>query len=210
MKKNFIETILSIGYYLVLCTVTFLMLRMIIGYASFDTHYEFLSQKQAYLPLKIWRYAFYTHVFSSIFTLISGFTQFSPYLLVQYKKLHRFIGKVYVFAVLMINVPSTYILAIYASGLLPTKIAFLFLDSLWFWFTCKAYQTAVKKDFISHKEYMIRSYALTFSAITLRTWRIILSSLFVINSLHLYMIDAWMGFIPNLLMGEMLIRRKWL
>lgn len=187
---------------------SFLMLRMILGYASFDSKYEFLSQKQSYLHIKTWLYSFYIHVFFSLFTLIAGFTQFSSFILAHYKKLHKLLGKVYVIAVLFINVPSAFVMAIYASGLMPSKIAFIILDSLWFLFTYKAYQTAINKDFKSHKEYMIRSYALTFSAITLRTWRIVLSALFVITPLHLYMIDAWMGFVPNLLMAEFIIRRR--
>ena len=54
---------------------------------------------------------------------------------------------------------------------------------------------------------MIRSYALSFSAITLRTWKIILSHSFQVDPASLYMIDAWMGFVPNLLFAEWLIRR---
>jgi hypothetical protein len=40
-------------------------------------------------------------------------------------------------------------------------------------------------------------YALTFSAITLRTWKLILSRSFHIDPVHLYMIDAWLGFVPG-------------
>lgn len=203
------QTLVDICYCLLLCIVTSMMLRMIVGYAGFDTHYEFLSQKQAYISIRPWLYAFYIHVFGSIFTLIAGFTQFSSYILVHHKKLHRLVGKIYVFAVLIVNAPAAFIMAIYASGLLPSKIAFVILDCLWFWFTYKAYKTAMNRDYKLHKEYMIRSYALTFSAITLRTWRIILSSLFVITPLHLYMIDAWLGFVPNLLIAEIIVRRKW-
>jgi hypothetical protein len=46
------------------------------------------------------------------------------------------------------------------------------------------------------------------SAVTLRTWKIIFLSMVYIDPLHLYMIDAWMGFVPNLLFAEWLIRRK--
>ena len=208
MNKLLIQTAKDILFYLVMCVATFLMLRMIIGYAGFDLHYEFLSQKQDYIHIKPWLYAFYIHVFASLFTLIAGFTQFSTYILVHHKKLHKVMGKLYVIAVLFINFPAAFIMAIYASGLLPSKIAFIILDSLWFWFTYKAFITAKQRNFKAHKQYMIRSYALTFSAITLRTWRIIISSLIIITPLHLYMIDAWMGFVPNLLLAEWIIRRK--
>ena len=54
---------------------------------------------------------------------------------------------------------------------------------------------------------MMRSYALIFSAITLRAWRMILEPI-VPEQLTLYMIDSWMGFVPNLFFAEWLIRKQ--
>ena len=135
-----------------MCCATFLMTRMIVGYTSFDSHYAFLAQKQDYLNNKLWLFAFYTHVFTSLFTLIAGFTQFSKYILGNHKQLHRAMGKLYVSAVLFINVPAGFIMAIYANGLLPGKTAFLILDILWFFFTYKGWNAAVNKDFKSHRQ----------------------------------------------------------
>ncbi|MEO6668960.1 MAG: DUF2306 domain-containing protein [Ferruginibacter sp.] len=202
--KNLIADIL---FYLLICSATFLMLRTIIGYTSFDTKYAFLAQKQGYLDNKLWLYAFYTHVFTSLFTLIAGFTQFSKSIRDHHKPLHRAMGKLYVSAVLFINVPAGFIMAIYANGLLPGKTAFLILDVLWFFFTYKGWRAAMNGDFKSHQQWMIRSYALTFSAITLRTWRMILEPI-VHDPLTIYMIDAWIGFVPNLLFAEWLIRKQ--
>jgi Predicted membrane protein (DUF2306) len=193
--------------YLILCVATFLMLRIIADYTSFRDDVAFLRFKQEYLGNTVWKTAFYIHVFSSIFALLAGFTQFSDYLLKNYRKLHRFVGRTYAWDVLLINFPAGMIMAVYANGHMPTKIAFVVLDSLWFWFTYKAVIAAKQKRFTEHKEYMIRSYALTFSAITLRTWKLILSNSFQFDPITLYMIDAWMGFVPNLLFAEWLIRR---
>jgi len=66
----------------------------------------FLAVKQDYIHIKVWRTAFYVHVFSSILTLLAGFTQFSSYILKEHRGLHRFMGKLYVFAVLFINFPA--------------------------------------------------------------------------------------------------------
>jgi len=100
------------------------------------------------------------------------------------------------------------IMAFYANGHLPSKIAFVILDCFWFWFTYKAVIAIKSNDVKKHRRFMLRSYALTFSAITLRTWKIILSHSFTIDPLSLYMIDAWMGFVPNLLFAEWLIQKK--
>jgi uncharacterized membrane protein len=188
--------------------VTFLMLRTILQYQSFRTDVGFLQLKQEYLHITTWKVAFYVHVFSSIFTLIAGFTQFSSYILKHHRRLHRIMGRLYVYDILFINFPAGLIMAYYANGFLPSKIAFVILDSLWFWFTLKALIAIKNKDIKAHKRYMMRSYALTFSAVTLRTWKMILSGAFTIDPVTLYMIDAWMGFVPNLLLAEYLIRDR--
>ncbi len=198
----------SLLAYLVLSTATFLMLRMIIDYATFRTDIHFLKFKQDYIDIPWWRAAFYVHVFSSILALAAGFTQFSPYIRKNYRKIHRIVGRIYAADILIINFPAAMIMAIYANGLWPSKTAFIILDCLWFLFTAKAVIAARAGRFEEHKRFMIRSYALTFSAITLRTWKIILFNTFHPDPLSLYMIDAWMGFVPNLLFAEWLIRRK--
>lgn len=198
----------DISVYFILCAATYLMLKIITAYYGFDEHVGFLQVKQEYLHIKVWKAAFYIHVFSSIFTLLAGFTQFSGYILKHHRKLHRIMGRIYVADILFINFPAGMIMAWYANGHLPSKIAFIILDSLWFWFTLRAFMEAKRGNIAAHKRFMIRSYALTFSAITLRTWKLVLSNIFIIAPVTLYMIDAWIGFVPNLLLAEWIIRRN--
>jgi uncharacterized membrane protein len=181
------------------------MLQMAIDYSSFKTDIHFLRYKQENIGIPLWRAAFYVHVFSSVLALAAGLTQFSDHVLKKHRRLHRIIGWIYVVDIVVINFPAAMVMAYYANGLLPSKIAFIILDCLWFWFTLKAVIAARKKDISEHKRFMIRSYALTFSAITLRSWKLILATLFHPDPLSLYMIDAWMGFVPNLLIAEWLI-----
>ena len=181
------------------------MLLIILGYSSFRDDVQFLLFKSDYLDYKIWKTAFYIHVFSAIIALFAGFTQFSKDFLKDHRKLHRIFGKIYVWNILIINFPAGMILAIYANGELLGKTAFILLDILWFYFTYKAFIYAHKKDFIAHKNNMMRSYALTFSAITLRAWKVILSSNLNIEHSQLYIIEAWIGFIPNLIIIELII-----
>ncbi len=189
-------------------TGTFLMLRLILGYTALDDHVGFLQEKQAYLHLKIWKAAFYIHVFSSLLTLLAGFTQFSTEILRKHRRLHRMVGFIYVWDILFINFPAAIVMGIYANGHLPSKIAFLILDSLWFWFTLKAVIEVRRKNVQDHRDYMTRSYALTLSALTLRTWKIILSHCTDLPPETIYMMDAWLGFVPNLLLAEWLIARR--
>ena len=193
--------------YMILCLSTFLMLHMVIDYSSFRTDIHFLKFKQDYINIPWWKASFYIHVFSSIIALAAGFTQFSDYILKHHRKTHRIIGKIYAADILFINFPAGMIMAVYANGLWPSKTAFIILDCLWFYFTWRAVNSARKKRIPEHRVFMIRSYALTFSAITLRSWKIILSHTLHPDPLPLYMIDAWMGFVPNLLLAEWLIRK---
>jgi len=208
VKSSLVIILKDFLIYLLLCLGTFLMLRTILQYSTFNNNVGFLQVKQDYIHIPIWKAAFYTHVFSSIFTLLAGFTQFSNSILKNHRNIHRFIGRAYAWNIFLINFPAGMIMAVYANGFLPSKIAFCILDCLWFTFTLKAVVEARRKNIKAHKQFMIRSYALTCSALTLRTWKLILSSLLVISPISLYMIDAWLGFVPNLLFAEWLIRKK--
>ena len=194
--------------YLLLCTGTFLMLRIIARYFAFEDNRGFLAVKQDYINNTFWKAAFYIHVFSSIFTLIAGFTQFSGFILRKYRNVHRRMGKLYAYDILLINFPAGMIIAFYANGHWPTRIAFIILDLLWFFFTYKGVRAVRMGDIISHRKFMIFSYALTFSAVTLRTWKLILANALNLPPLTLYMTDAWMGFVPNLLFAFWLTRKR--
>jgi uncharacterized membrane protein len=198
----------SIAVYLALCVATCLMLRMVLDYAAFRDDVDFLRFKRAYVGYWWWKTAFYVHVFSAVAALFAGFTQFSKQFLREHRSWHRFIGRIYAYDILVINFPTGMILAVCANGLLPGRIAFVLLDCLWFTFTLIAVVAARNGQIARHREFMIRSYALTFSAITLRSWKLILSRSFNIDPVHLYMIDAWMGFVPNLLFAEWWIRNR--
>ena len=193
---------------LLLAFFSFLMLRITLQYIPINLDVAFLRIKQDYINIIPWRIAFFTHVFTSMFALLAGFTQFSKYILKNHKKTHRNIGKLYVFVILFLTGPSGFIMAIYANGGYTSKIGFLFLDILWIYFTAKAFRLALKKDFKNHENYMYRSYALTLSAITLRAWKYILILLFQPAPMDVYRLVAWLGFIPNLLLIEFLIWKK--
>ena len=198
----------SLTIYLVLCVANYLMLRILLDYTAFRDDVGFLRFKQAYVEYSWWKAAFYVHVFSAIFALLAAFTQFSSQVLKDHRRLHRLVGRVYAYDILVVNFPAGMVLACCANGLLPGRIAFVLLDSLWFTFTLLGVLAARRGQWSRHRAMMIRSYALTFSAITLRTWKFILVRTTHIDPVHLYMIDAWMGFVPNLLVAEWWIRSR--
>jgi hypothetical protein len=180
-----------------LLLVTFFSLGMLVTisqYASFHHDVGFLKQKQDYISNNVWLTAFYIHVFSCFFCLFAGVTQFSKYILKHQKDLHRFLGKAYVGNVFFINAPIGFILALYANGGMTSRSAFVTLDLLWFGFTFVAFREIRKGNVIRHKEFMIRSYALSFSAIT---FRLLKPFFLACTNLHvdiIYKVDAWLAF----------------
>jgi uncharacterized membrane protein len=206
--KAMVSFLKSFAVYLVLCVATFLMLRILVDYTAFRDDVAFLRVKQEYVGYAWWKAAFYVHVFSAIAALLAGFTQFSGQFLRDHRSLHRLIGRIYVYDILVVNFPAGMVLAVCANGGLAGRIAFVLLDSCWFYFTFMAVAAVRQGHLLQHREFMIRSYALTFSAITLRTWKFILVRTTHIDPVHLYMIDAWMGFVPNLLLAEWWIRQQ--
>lgn len=185
------------------------MLEITLKYIPIGSDIAFLQIKQEevsavnyYLPI------FYTHVFSAIFSLLAGFTQFNSKILARYPKLHKYCGYIYVVVVLALASPSGIFIGYYANGGLIAEISFIILGILWFSFTLKAVQLILKRDIKNHKLFMYRSFALATSAITLRLWKVILVYLFHPAPMDVYQIIAWLGWIPNLLLVEWMIRKN--
>jgi uncharacterized membrane protein len=185
-----------------------LMGQITLQYLPIRTDAAFLRIKQEYIHITPWRIAFFIHVFTSIFALAAGFTQFSGSILRRYKTIHRTVGKCYVIVILFVTGPASFIMALLANGGIPSRIAFTCLSLLWIYSTARAWQTVRAKQFALHRNWMYRSYALTLSAITLRAWKWLLIALFHLRPLDVYMIVAWMGFVPNLVVAEWIIRRR--
>jgi uncharacterized membrane protein len=182
------------------------MLRILFIYIPVKNDVGFLQLKQSYIHLTAWRTAFFTHVFSSILVLAAGFTQFSKKLLRQKPKLHRALGYVYVLNILTVTGPAGLLMSFYANGGISSRVGFILLSVLWIGCTALALYHAIKKSFKLHRNFMIRSFALTLSAITLRSWKVILANFTDIPPMDRYRIIAWLGWTLNLLMAELLIK----
>ncbi len=61
---------------------------------------------------------------------------------------------------------------------------------------------ARQKDFKKHRQYMIRSYALTLSALTLRAWKYAINNTMHLPPMDVYRVVAWLGWGLNLVIAE--------
>jgi hypothetical protein len=104
-----------------------------------------------------------------------------------------------------------------ALGGTVSHVGFTCLNILWLFTTYMGYKTAREKKIDDHKRWMLRSYALTLAAVTLRFWMILLTFLLVdvkqmVNLvivppdfLMVYRLIAWFCWVPNLVLVELLI-----
>lgn len=142
--------------------------------------------------------------FSSIALLI-GPWQFLGTLRSRWLTVHRWIGRVYSAAVAAGWITSLPI-ATHAKTGAAASAGFVTLGLLWISSTMCGYTTGRLRQLQRHREWMIRSYALTAAAITLRIY-LPLSLISGIAYTVSYPIIAWACWIPNLLFAEWLIHR---
>ena len=192
--------------YATLAFFSLLMLRITIPYFQLDDHVAFLRIKQAVIGNQVWKTAFYLHVFTSMMALIAGFTQFSHNILRRRAQLHRWMGKLYVAVILLISGPAGFVMGLYANGGWLSQLSFTLLAVFWWGFTWQAYRQILAGNIRLHQQMMWRSYALTLSAITLRVWKYLLVWAFRPQPMDVYMLVAWLGWVPNLLLVEGWIR----
>jgi hypothetical protein len=208
IKNNGRSNIFNLALLLTLAFFTWLMARITVAYIPYNTDIGFLRIKQHYIHIDHWRMAFFIHVYASVWALLAGFTQFSKSLLRNRPKLHRAFGYIYVIDILFVTGPAGLLMGFYANGGIASRIAFVMLAALWIFFTAMALYKAKQKDFKSHRQYMIRSFALTLSAITLRAWKYAISNSVELPPMDIYRIVAWVGWVVNIIIAEYIIRRS--
>ncbi len=132
--------------------------------------------------------------------LILGPFQFMPRLRGTRPRLHRWIGRTYVTCCLLAAVAGLLLAFGATTGLISTA-GFGLLAVLWFHATARAWRLAVARRFVEHERWMIRSFALTLAAVTLRLY-LPLSSALPVNGDDAYRAISFLCWVPNLIAAE--------
>ncbi len=187
---------------------SYLLLLLSLPYLEMRRGIDFLKTKQLIYHIKHWRYSFYIHVFTSILIITSGLFQFSKTILNKYTKIHRVSGFIYLATTLLISGPAALVMSFYANGSYPAQTSFVILSILWLGTTFLAYYYVRKKDYEKHGKWMVRSYALTLSAVSLRLYSYLFDVFYLrMDPVDLYILLSWLSWTLNLIVAEILIKR---
>lgn len=147
----------------------------------------------------------FTHGVTAMLALVTGPFQFLLLRFIKPKKLHKALGRIYIFSIFL-AAPTGLIMGTMAHGGLISQFAFVVLSILWFWTTYQALCFAIRKEIKFHKNWIIRSFALTFGAVVLRLELNTLQYLgFNFHTIYPFM--AFASWIPCLVVSELIIHR---
>ena len=207
MKLNLNRSsIFKVIIYTSLIYFIYLLVLISLQYIPINFDVAFLNLKQEEIKIPYYKYAFFSHVYSSIIIIILGVSQFSKRIRNQFSIIHKLNGKGYILLILLIASPSGLIMAFHANGGLVSQVSFSVLSILWFIFTLKAFLSIKKGNYRKHRDFMIRSYALTLSAISLRLFKYGIVFFFELPPMDTYKIVSVLSWTINLVIAELLIR----
>lgn len=217
MSKSLIDTSLFIFLGILILVVLFfsgVMGKEILPYFKFQHAFGFLGTKtDAVLAKPLFQCAFYVHISSSIVVIVVGLVQFLPKILKKWPLVHRLLGKIYVMSILILAAPSGLILGFYANGGLSSKVGFVMQSIVWWGLTLAAWTEIRRKRALQHTQMMLRSYAVTLAAMSLRTESYVMYHYFGTKPIETYLTVTWLSWVGNLLLAELLIYNgaaKWL
>ena len=141
---------------------------------------------------------FVAHTVAAAIALIVGVWQFMPR--TRRTAWHRIEGRIYVGACL-IGAAAGFYIAFHTTAGPWAATGFAILAVLWFGATLTGYLNARRRNFELHRRWMVRSYALTSAAITLRLITGIGGAVGV-GFYDAYVFAAWASWIINLAVVE--------
>lgn len=138
--------------------------------------------------------------------LLLGPFQFMPALRRRHPALHRTMGKLYV-ACCLAGGAAGLILAFGATTGPIATAGFGMLALAWLHATFRAWRLAVARRLVEHQRWMIRSFALTLAAVTLRIY-LPLSMFLPFDGDDSYRAISFLCWVPNLVLAEVYLSRR--
>ena len=145
------------------------------------------------------------HVAGAATALLIGAAQFVGPLRRRWPAAHRWTGRVYAVACLIGGLGGLML----APGSTAGPVAswgFGLLALAWMATTAMGWRMALGRDLVAHRRWMIRSWALTLAAVTLRL-QMVGVAFMPVDGVEAYRVIAWLCWVPNLIVAEAWLRR---
>jgi hypothetical protein len=186
-----------VGWGLVAALIVRFYGRVVMNYIHFDAaHYH------NFWPAKWWLVA---HIGGGSLALLLGPFQFSGWLRRRYVKAHRWMGRLYLVGVLVGSVGAVY-MGLWVAEIRAFGVALLYLAFAWVVTSGMAYVAVMRRQFAAHREWMIRSYVVTFAFVV---FRLLSDDLNVYSSLGLpaqLAMQVWTAWAVPLLVTEVVLQ----
>jgi hypothetical protein len=168
-----------------------LLIYNTLPYFSFSKDFSFIEERSFLFQSGFYNACFYIHIAAGALCIGTALIQFSRYIMKKSKAIHRFSGKIYVAVVLFFGAPTGLYMAFFAKGTLGER----------------ALTTIHKRNVLSHKIWMMRSYSMAMTAVTFRVYHIVF---YLLGWDHLknYELSLWISVIGNMLFAEWIIYRQ--
>lgn len=150
--------------------------------------------------------AIFIHISGGLIALVIGTFQLNSKLRTRFLSSHRWLGRVYVPSVVVGGAAGFY-LALYSFGGIITHIGFGLMAICWVSSTLIALRHIYRNDISKHRIWMIRSYAITLAAVTLRLY-IPLSQVAGFDFEVSYQAISWLCWVPNIILAEIYLNSR--
>jgi uncharacterized membrane protein len=155
------------------------------------------------------RSAFYLHIAFGGLALLLSPLQFATRLRTRAPSVHRAVGRVVLGSIAIAGTAALVLAPHSLAGTVGT-LGFGLLAVLWLTFATVAFRAIRRRDVATHRRWMVRTFALTFAAVTLRLW---LGVLIAVQSGlagvdpdvafdRAYLLVPFLSWVPNLLVAE--------
>ncbi len=143
------------------------------------------------------------HIGGMMVAAVLGPFQFLRSFRDRHRAIHRAMGRVYLCGAVVGGLGGLYMAQYSASGIV-SDVGFGLLAIVLLLTSAMAFMAIKRGDVQTHREWMTRSYALVLAAVTLRIYLPFLEGAF--GEQDGYAIVAWVCWLPNLVVGEWVIR----
>jgi len=142
--------------------VLYFVIDRVIPYANMDIE----QYGNYYWPQRWWLIG---HILGAMIAILIGPFQFSTTFRIRYLKLHRNLGKVYIISIILGSLSAFYMSIIVSPQVnIAWSISLFFLALVWLVAVLMAYRMIRLKRIPQHREWMIRSYVITFAFVLFR------------------------------------------